>query len=45
MKYFSTNLKTKPVSFEQALFKGLAKDGGLFMPENIPYLSPDFFKE
>ena len=45
MKYFSTNLKTKPVSFEEALFKGLAKDGGLFMPENIPYLSPDFFKE
>ena len=45
MKYFSTNLKTEPVNFEEALFKGLAPDGGLFMPENIPYLSPEFFKE
>ena len=45
MKYFSTNLKTKPVQFEEALFKGLAPDGGLFMPEKIPYLSAAFFKE
>ncbi|MAJ44938.1 MAG: threonine synthase [Candidatus Marinimicrobia bacterium] len=45
MKYFSTNLNTEPVNFKEALFKGLASDGGLFMPENIPYLSKEFFKE
>jgi len=32
----STNLKAEPVSFEGALLKGIAPDGGLFMPREIP---------
>lgn len=39
IKYYSTNLRTKPVSFREALLKGLAPDGGLFMPMSLPGLS------
>ena len=38
MKYFSTKLKSDNVSFKEALFNGLAPDGGLYMPEYIPKL-------
>ena len=38
--YHSTNRKTKPVTFPQALLKGIAPDGGLFMPERIPVIDP-----
>jgi threonine synthase len=34
--YYSTNGKIPPVSFQQALLKGIAPDGGLFMPDHIP---------
>jgi threonine synthase len=37
--YYSTNLKSGQVSFRNALLKGLAPDGGLYMPESIPQLS------
>lgn len=45
MRYFSTRDKAKkhPFSFSEAVFKGLAPDKGLFMPENIPALPPSFF--
>ncbi len=43
MKYYSTNSKNKFFSFEQAVMKGLADDGGLFMPEFIPSLPKEFF--
>lgn len=43
MKYYSTNLNSEKVSFESALFKGLAPDGGLYMPEFIPKFGMDFF--
>lgn len=36
VKYYSTNLKTPEVTFREALLKGLAPDGGLFMPVHIP---------
>lgn len=36
MLYYSTNLKSAKVRFREALIKGLADDGGLFMPEQIP---------
>jgi len=39
--YYSTNLKSDKVSFRNALLKGLAHDGGLFMPETIPTLTID----
>jgi threonine synthase len=38
IKYYSTNLKAPEVSFKDALLKGLAPDGGLYMPESIPKL-------
>lgn len=37
--YYSTNLKSPVVSFKEALLKGLAPDGGLYMPERIPALN------
>lgn len=43
MKYYSTNFKTDKVSFEEALFQGLAPDGGLYMPESFPTFSAEFF--
>lgn len=36
IKYYSTNLKAEKVTFQEALLKGLAPDGGLYMPERIP---------
>ncbi len=45
MKYYSTNGKVEPVSFKEAIFKGLPDDNGLFMPEMIPTLPPSFFEE
>jgi len=43
MKYYSTNNRNKFFSFEQAVMKGLADDGGLFMPQSIPNLGGEFF--
>ena len=39
MKLVSTSGQTSPVSFGEALFQGLAPDGGLFMPETLPLFS------
>lgn len=39
IQYYSTNLKAEKVTFRDALLKGLAPDGGLYMPEKIPQLS------
>ena len=44
MKLYSTKNLTKFVSLKEAVFKGLPEDNGLYMPENIPQLSPDFIK-
>lgn len=41
MKYLSTLGTTDPVTFKTALATGLAPDGGLFVPEKIPRLSPE----
>ena len=45
MKYRSTNKKIKNISFKNVIFQGLAADGGLFLPERFPKLSPKFIKE
>ncbi len=42
MLFYSTNAKCGPVSFRDAVLRGLADDGGLFMPAGIPVLDPDF---
>jgi threonine synthase len=39
--FHSTNLMAPPVTFDQALLKGLAPDKGLFMPEFIPHMSKE----
>ena len=44
MKYYSTNNKNNKVSFSDAVLKGIAPDGGLYMPEEIPIFGEDFFK-
>lgn len=36
MKYYSTRDKSSPVSAAQAIVRGLAPDGGLYLPESIP---------
>ena len=36
MKYISTRGKISPLSFKEAVMMGLATDGGLLLPENIP---------
>jgi threonine synthase len=36
--YYSTNLQSEHVTFSEALLKGLAPDGGLYMPSSIPIL-------
>ncbi len=45
MNYYSTNKKSKKVSFKEAVIKGIADDGGLFMPEIFPILSEKFVLE
>ena len=40
MKFISTRGLTKPHSFTEAVAVGLAPDGGLFLPEQLPDLSP-----
>lgn len=42
MKYISLGSKDKTYTLKEALFKGLAPDGSLFMPERIPTLPQSF---
>ncbi len=41
MKYISTRGQAPVLSFEEAMLSGLARDGGLYLPETIPTLSTD----
>ncbi len=43
MKLYSINNKNTTVSLEEAVMRGVATDGGLFMPKEIPRFAPDFF--
>ena len=43
MKYYSTNKQVPEVSFEEAIFKGLPDDNGLYMPKTIHRLPQEFF--
>jgi threonine synthase len=42
MKFISLGSKNERFTLKEVLFKGLAPDGSLFMPENIPSLSENF---
>lgn len=41
MKYVSTRGQAEELTFDQAMMTGLARDGGLYLPAQIPALSQD----
>ncbi|CAL8276304.1 unnamed protein product [Merluccius merluccius] len=41
MRYYSTRGGVHGLDFCNVLFSGFALDGGMFMPESLPVLSPD----
>ena len=41
MRYISTRGSAPVLSFEEAMLTGLARDGGLYVPETIPQMSHD----
>ncbi|WP_455474446.1 threonine synthase [Bartonella sp. B30(2025)] len=41
MKYISTRGEAPALGFTEAIMTGLASDGGLYLPEKFPHLSPD----
>jgi threonine synthase len=43
-KYYSTNHKAPEVTFREALLKGLAPDGGLYLPVSFPLLTHEELK-
>lgn len=45
MKYFSLNDHSLTAGFEEAVVQGIARDKGLFFPQDIPRLPPAFFDE
>ncbi|MCW8859052.1 MAG: threonine synthase [Deltaproteobacteria bacterium] len=45
MKYCSTRGQVKGLSFTEAVMMGLADDGGLLLPENIPVIAPEELKK
>lgn len=45
MRFYSTNSPDVTVSIQQALFQSLPADKGLYMPDHIPNLGSDFFKQ
>ena len=44
MEYISTRDSSKPISAAEAILCGLAKDGGLYMPKEIPHVTLDDIK-
>ena len=40
MRYVSTRGKAPTLNFEEVLLTGLARDGGLYVPETWPVISP-----
>ncbi|MGB1254117.1 MAG: threonine synthase [Candidatus Promineifilaceae bacterium] len=41
IRYYSTNRNAPTVSFQEALFRGLAPDGGLYFPDRFPVFSAE----
>jgi threonine synthase len=41
VRYVSTRGEAPPLGFGEAMLAGLARDGGLYVPENWPQLEPD----
>lgn len=45
MQAYSTNRSSPRVSLKEAVLRGMPPDGGLYMPERIPALPTEFFKD
>lgn len=45
MKYISTRGGVEPIGFKEAVMMGLARDGGLLLPETIPVLASETIKK
>lgn len=45
MECYSTKNKSLRVHIKEAILQGLAPDGSLYMPEQIPLLPPEFFDQ
>ena len=45
MNLYSTNNKDLRVPFKEGVFNSLPQDKGLYMPENIPVLDPEFIRD
>ena len=45
MQFVSTRGGSDPVSFFDAFANGLAPDGGLYVPKNLPFLPRDLLVE
>ena len=43
MYYYSLNNKSNEVNFKEAIFKGMASDGGLYFPKFIKPIEPEFY--
>ncbi|MEM6621379.1 MAG: threonine synthase [Pseudomonadota bacterium] len=41
MRYISTRGEAPALNFEETMLTGLARDGGLYVPETVPVLPPD----
>ncbi|MBV9065994.1 MAG: threonine synthase, partial [Methylobacteriaceae bacterium] len=41
MHYISTRGETAPLGFSEAMLAGLARDGGLYVPQTYPALRRD----
>ena len=44
MLYYSTNKQESGVSLRDVVIKGLADDKGLYMPDSIPILPDEFYR-
>lgn len=45
MRLYSTNHQAAEATLKEAVFRGLPEDNGLYMPEVIPSLPPEFFQQ
>jgi len=43
--FYSTNHRAPVLTFDQALLKGQAPDRGLYMPEQVPVITPELIKD
>ncbi|MGZ9811346.1 threonine synthase [Pseudoroseicyclus sp. H15] len=41
MRYISTRGRAPSLGFEEAMLTGLARDGGLYVPEEVPHWAPE----